>query len=148
LMILASVVGLGAAQAQSAEYLATITTAHPPKHVVYSGAKLTLVFRDAPVQQLLAVLAEFSGENIVSSDAVQGTVTLNLHNVPWDQALDIILMMKGLKKQQSGNVIWIDNASNFPVPPSQRKTTSPSAAKIAPSSAKSYQCYGDECFVN
>jgi len=79
----------------------------------YKGQKLTLAFQDAPVRQLLAVLADFSGFNIIAADGVDGNLTLNLKDVPWDQALDVILKAKGLDKRQSGNVVWVDRAENI-----------------------------------
>jgi len=73
----------------------------------YSGERLTLDFQNVEVRALLQVLAEFSGFNIVAADSVTGTITLRLKEVPWDQALDIILQAKGLDKRQNGNVIWV-----------------------------------------
>ncbi|GAB6080642.1 type IV pilus secretin PilQ [Hydrogenophilus hirschii] len=73
----------------------------------YNGERLTLDFQNVEVRALLQVLADFSGFNIVASDTVQGTITLRLKEVPWDQALDIILQAKGLDKRQNGNIIWV-----------------------------------------
>ena len=64
-------------------------------------------FQDVPVRTVLQMIAEESDFNIVAADSVQGNVTLRLDNVPWDQALDIILQAKGLDKRRSGNVIWV-----------------------------------------
>jgi type IV pilus assembly protein PilQ len=78
-----------------------------PKPVVYKGSRVTFNFQDIPVRSVLQLLADVSNLNIVASDSVQGNVTLRLVNVPWDQALDVILRAKSLAKRQNGNVIWI-----------------------------------------
>jgi len=73
----------------------------------YNGQKLSLNFQNIEVRSLLQVIADFTNFNIVTSDSVTGAVTLRLQDVPWDQALDIILQAKGLGLRKSGNVIWI-----------------------------------------
>jgi type IV pilus assembly protein PilQ len=73
----------------------------------YSGEKLSLNFQNVEVRAVLQVIADFTGLNIITSDTVSGNVTLRLKDVPWDQALDIILRAKGLDKRTNGNVIWI-----------------------------------------
>ncbi|MHB0983978.1 MAG: type IV pilus secretin PilQ [Sulfuricella sp.] len=73
----------------------------------YSGEKLSLNFQNVEVRAILEVLAEFTGLNIIASDSVAGNITLRLKDVPWDQALDIILHSRGLSMRKSGNVIWI-----------------------------------------
>jgi type IV pilus assembly protein PilQ len=73
----------------------------------YSGEKLSLNFQNIEVRSLLQVIADFTNFNIVTSDSVTGAVTLRLKDVPWDQALDIILQAKGLGMRRSGNVLWI-----------------------------------------
>lgn len=73
----------------------------------YSGEKLSLNFQNIEVRALLQVIADFTNFNVVTSDSVTGNVTLRLKDVPWDQALDIILQAKGLGLRKSGNVIWI-----------------------------------------
>ncbi len=73
----------------------------------YTGDRLSLNFQDIQVRAVLQLIADFTGLNIVTSDSVTGNVTLRLRNVPWDQALDIILKTKGLAKRQVGNVIMI-----------------------------------------
>jgi type IV pilus assembly protein PilQ len=75
--------------------------------VGYSGEKLSLNFQNIEIRSLLQVIADFTNFNIVTSDSVSGAVTLRLKDVPWDQALEIILQAKGLDKRKSGNVIWI-----------------------------------------
>src|SRR5262249_44585717 len=73
----------------------------------YSGRPVTFNFQDVPVRTVLQLVAEESNLNIVAADTVQGNVTLRLVNVPWDQALDIVLQAKGLDKRRSGNVVWV-----------------------------------------
>ena len=73
----------------------------------YSGRPVTFNFQDVPVRTVLQLIAEESGLNVVAADTVQGNVTLRLVNVPWDQALDIVLQAKGLDKRRNGNVVWI-----------------------------------------
>ncbi|MBA2962579.1 MULTISPECIES: type IV pilus secretin PilQ [Ramlibacter] len=73
----------------------------------YAGEKLSLNFQNIEVRSLLQVIADFTNFNIVTSDSVAGAVTLRLKDVPWDQALDIILQAKGLGMRKSGNVLWI-----------------------------------------
>jgi type IV pilus assembly protein PilQ len=75
--------------------------------VGYNGQKLSLNFQNIEVRSLLQVIADFTNFNIVTSDSVSGAVTLRLQDVPWDQALDIILQAKGLGMRKSGNVIWV-----------------------------------------
>jgi type IV pilus assembly protein PilQ len=73
----------------------------------YNGEKLSLNFQNIEVRALLQVIADFTNFNVVTSDTVSGNVTLRLKDVPWDQALDIILQAKGLGARKTGNVIWI-----------------------------------------
>jgi type IV pilus assembly protein PilQ len=75
--------------------------------VGYNGQKLSLNFQNIEVRSLLQVIADFTNFNIVTSDSVSGSVTLRLQDVPWDQALDIILQAKGLGMRKSGNVLWV-----------------------------------------
>ncbi|MEY6431553.1 type IV pilus secretin PilQ [Thioalkalicoccus limnaeus] len=77
------------------------------RQIVYSGDRLSLNFQDIEVRAVLQLLADFTGFNMVASDTVSGNITLRLKNVPWDQALDIILRTKGLSKREVGNVIMI-----------------------------------------
>ena len=75
--------------------------------IKYTGEKLSLNFQNVEVRSVLQVIADFTGLNIVASDTVSGNLTLRLKDVPWDQALDLILQTKGLDKRQNGNVIWV-----------------------------------------
>jgi len=79
----------------------------------YTGEKLSLNFQDIEVRSVLQLLADFTDLNIVVSDSVQGKLTLRLKNVPWDQALDIILQSKALGKRKAGNVIMIAPAEEI-----------------------------------
>jgi type IV pilus assembly protein PilQ len=78
-----------------------------PSKKKYKGDLLSLNFQDIEVRAILQILADFTGLNIVVSDSVKGNLTLRLQNVPWDQALDIILRTKGLAMRQNGNVVFI-----------------------------------------
>lgn len=73
----------------------------------YTGEKLSLNFQNVDVRSVLQVIADFTGLNIITSDTVSGNLTLRLKDVPWDQALDIILQSKGLDYRKTGNVVWI-----------------------------------------
>lgn len=93
----------------------------PPKRLreptieerTYNGAPLSLEFQDVSVRTILEVLAQHTNTNIVASDSVSGNITLRLINVPWDQALDIILKSKNLDKRVNGNVIWVAPAAEL-----------------------------------
>src|SRR5678815_4051660 len=73
----------------------------------YTGEKLSLNFQNVEVRAVLNVIADFTDLNVITSDTVGGNITLRLKDVPWDQALDIILQTRGLDSRRSGNVIWI-----------------------------------------
>lgn len=73
----------------------------------YSGEKLSLNFQNIEVRSVLQVIADFTGFNIITSDSVNGSLTLRLKDVPWDQAMDIIMQTKGLSMRKTGNVIWV-----------------------------------------
>ena len=73
----------------------------------YKGDKLTLNFQDIEVRSVLQLLADFTDKNIVVSDTVKGSITLRLKDVPWDQAMDIVLRSKGLGMRENGSVIWV-----------------------------------------
>ncbi len=79
----------------------------------FTGDNITLNFQDIPVRSVLQLIADVSDLNIVVSDTVSGNVTLRLTNVPWDQALDIVLETKNLDMRRSGNVIWIAQAAEI-----------------------------------
>lgn len=73
----------------------------------YTGKPVTFNFQDVPVRTILQLIAEESGLNIVAADTVQGNLTLRLINVPWDQALDVVLRARSLDKRRDGNVVWV-----------------------------------------
>ncbi|WP_346300092.1 type IV pilus secretin PilQ [Halomonas sp. BM-2019] len=79
----------------------------------YTGERITLNFQDIEVRAVLAIIADFTGLNLVASDSVTGRVTLNLEDVPWDQALDLVLKSHGLASRQEGNVIVVAPASEL-----------------------------------
>ena len=79
----------------------------------YTGERLTLNFQDIDVRSVLQLLADTGGQNIVVSDSVTGNLTLRLQNVPWDQALDIVLRTKGLDQRRDGNVIIVGPAAEL-----------------------------------
>lgn len=79
----------------------------------YTGKKVSLDFQDIEVRRVLQLLADFTNINIVAADSVQGQITVRLKDVPWDQALDIILKSKNLDKRRSGNVIWVAPVSEL-----------------------------------
>ena len=83
------------------------------KKKVYRGKKLSLNFQDIEVRSVLQLLADFTEKNIVVSDSVKGNITLRMKDVPWDQALDIVLESKGLAMRNNGNVIWVAPATEL-----------------------------------
>ncbi|WP_297187514.1 type IV pilus secretin PilQ family protein [uncultured Porticoccus sp.] len=79
----------------------------------YVGEKLSLNFQDIEIRSVLQLIADFTDLNLVASDTVSGSITLRLENVPWDQALDIVLKAKGLDKRQEGNVLMVAPAAEI-----------------------------------
>lgn len=79
----------------------------------YNGRRISLDFQQADISNVLRLIAEVSGFNIVIGDGVKSKVTMKLMSVPWDQALDMILKMNGLGKIRQGNILWIDTLSNI-----------------------------------
>ncbi|MFT6269335.1 MAG: type IV pilus assembly protein PilQ [Alphaproteobacteria bacterium] len=75
--------------------------------IVYSGKPISLDFQDVPVRQLLQIIAQVNGFNLVTTDTVSGNVTISLSGVPWDQALEMILQIRGLDKRLEGNILLI-----------------------------------------
>lgn len=102
------------------------------KKKVFLGKRISLNFQDIQVRAVLQLLADFTGVNIVVSDAVAGSITLRLNDVPWDQALDIILTTQGLGKRQLGNVMLIDKASAFVARETEELKEQIAARKLAP----------------
>jgi len=95
----------------------------------YTGKRVTLDFQNADVHNILRLIGEISGMNVVISDRVSGKVTLSLKNVPWDQALDIVLASRNLDKEIIGNVIRIDDAQVLQAEEQKRQTDREMAAK-------------------
>lgn len=83
------------------------------KKKTFSGEKLSLNFQDIEVRAVLQLLADFTNKNIVVSDTVTGNITVRLKDVPWDQALDIVLESKNLAMRENGNVIWVAPAAEL-----------------------------------
>ncbi|WP_098421726.1 MULTISPECIES: type IV pilus secretin PilQ [unclassified Marinobacter] len=98
----------------------------------YSGEKLSLNFQDIEVRSVLQLIADFTGLNLVASDTVGGSITLRLQNVPWDQALDLILKTKGLDKRQIGNVLLVAPADEIAARERLELETSKQIAELAP----------------
>jgi type IV pilus assembly protein PilQ len=101
--VIAAATGMPAATAMRSA--GAVTAMGTPQR--YTGKPVTFNFQDVPVRTVLQLIAEESNLNIVAADTVSGNVTLRLINVPWDQALEIVLRAKGLDKRRDGNVIWV-----------------------------------------
>ncbi len=106
----------------------------PPvaKKVTYDGEELSLNFQDIEIRSVLQLLADFTDLNIVVSDSVEGKLTLRLKNVPWDQALDIILRTKGLDKRTSGNVVMIAPAGEIAAQEAAEREAAQQAIALEP----------------
>lgn len=99
---------------------------------VYTGEKLSLNFQDIDVRSVLQLIADFTNLNLVASDTVQGGITLRLQNVPWDQALDLVLKTKGLDKRKVGNVLLIAPADEIAARERQELESMKQVAELAP----------------
>ncbi len=100
--------------------------------VSYSGEELSLNFQDIEIRSVLQLLADFTDLNIVVSDSVEGKLTLRLKNVPWDQALDIILRTKGLDKRESGNVVMVAPAGEIAAQETAEREAAQQAIALEP----------------
>jgi len=98
----------------------------------YKGEKLSLNFQDIEVRSVLQLIADFTELNLVASDAVEGNITLRLQNVPWDQALDLVLRTKGLDKRLVGNVLMVDLAEGIAERERQELEARKQMAELAP----------------
>ena len=98
----------------------------------YSGQKISLNFQSIDVRAVLQILADASGKNIVVSDSVNGNITLRLQDVPWDQALDIILHTKGLATREYGNVMMVGTASEISAQESAEASAQQSLQQVVP----------------
>lgn len=102
------------------------------KDFEYTGEKLSLDFQDIEVRAVLQIIADFTDLNLVASDTVQGRITLRLQNVPWDQALEMVLKNKGLDKRQVGNVLMVAPAAEIAERERQEITTKKQLEELAP----------------
>ncbi len=98
----------------------------------YVGEKLSLNFQDIPVRSVLQIIADFTELNLVASDTIDGTITLRLDNVPWDQALELVLKTKGLDKRQVGNVLMVAPADEIAEQERQQLETNRQLEELAP----------------
>lgn len=98
----------------------------------YSGEKLSLNFQDIDVRSVLQLIADFTDLNLVASDTVAGNITLRLQNVPWDQALDLVLKTKGLDKRKVGNVLLVAPADEIAARERQELESQKQIAELAP----------------
>lgn len=98
----------------------------------YSGEKLSLNFQDIDVRSVLQLIADFTNLNLVASDSVEGSITLRLQNVPWDQALDLVLKTKGLDQRKVGNVLLIAPADEIAARERQELESQQLMAELAP----------------
>ncbi|MCG4452330.1 type IV pilus secretin PilQ [Pseudomonas sp. MMS21-TM103] len=98
----------------------------------YTGEKLSLNFQDIDVRSVLQLIADFTDLNLVASDTVQGNITLRLQNVPWDQALDLVLKTKGLDKRKVGNVLLVAPADEIAARERQELESQKQIAELAP----------------
>jgi type IV pilus assembly protein PilQ len=105
----------------------------------YQGEKLSLNFQNIEVRSLLQVIADFTNFNVVTSDTVTGSLTLRLKDVPWDQALDIILQAKGLGLRKSGNVIWIAPKDELAIKEQADLEAGKKKAELEPLRTQSFQ---------
>lgn len=98
----------------------------------YTGEKLSLNFQDIDVRSVLQLIADFTDLNLVASDTVNGNITLRLQNVPWDQALDLVLKTKGLDKRKIGNVLLVAPADEIAARERQELESQKQIAELAP----------------
>ena len=105
----------------------------------YVGEKLSLNFQNVEVRAVLQVIADFTGLNIITSDTVSGNLTLRLKDVPWDQALDIILQSKGLDMRKTGNVVWIAPRDELATREKLALETQAQIAELEPTRTETFQ---------
>lgn len=102
------------------------------KEFAYTGQRLSLNFQDIEVRAVLQIIADFTGLNLVASDTVSGRITLRLQNVPWDQALALVLKTKGLDKRQDGNVLLVAPAAEIAERERQELESKKQVQELAP----------------
>jgi type IV pilus assembly protein PilQ len=105
----------------------------------YKGEKLSLNFQNVEVRAVLQVIADFTGLNIITSDTVSGSLTLRLKDIPWDQALDIILQTKGLDMRKNGNVVLIAPREELALKEKQQLENALQIAALEPLISESFQ---------
>ncbi len=105
----------------------------------YNGEKLSLNFQNIEIRSLLQVIADFTNFNIVTSDSVNGSLTLRLKDVPWDQALDIIMQAKNLGLRKNGNVLWIAPKDEINAKEKQEFEAQQAIANLEPLQTRSFQ---------
>ena len=105
----------------------------------YKGEKLSLNFQNVEVRAVLQVIADFTGLNIITSDTVQGSLTLRLKDIPWDQALDIILQTKGLDMRKNGNVVLIAPREELALKEKQQLESAIQIGELEPLVSESFQ---------
>jgi len=106
--------------------------ARKAERFAYTGEKLSLNFQDIDVRSVLQLIADFTDLNLVASDTVAGNITLRLQNVPWDQALDLVLKTKGLDKRKIGNVLLVAPADEIAARERQELESQKQIAELAP----------------
>src|SRR5690554_79435 len=114
------------------EVMAAFQPHHQLENFTYTGEKISLNFQDIDVRSVLQLLADVTDFNLVVSDDVQGNVTLRLQEVPWDQALDLVLQSKGLAKRVTGTVLLIDTAEAMALRERQTLEAQQQKAQLAP----------------
>jgi type IV pilus assembly protein PilQ len=102
------------------------------KEFAFTGQRLSLNFQDIEVRAVLQIIADFTGLNLVASDTVTGRITLRLQNVPWDQALELVLKTKGLDKRQDGNVLMVAPAAEIAERERQELESKKQVQELAP----------------
>jgi len=98
----------------------------------FSGRAISLNFQDIPVRTVLQIVADYNGFNLVTSDTVEGNITLRLDGVPWDQALDIILKVKGLDKRMQGNILMVAPSDELAAREARELQAKQQVAELAP----------------
>ena len=105
----------------------------------YKGEKLSLNFQNVEVRAVLQVIADFTGLNIITSDTVSGSLTLRLKDIPWDQALDIIMQTKGLDMRKNGNVVLIAPREELALKEKQQLENAMQISQLEPLVTESFQ---------
>ncbi|MFM6986238.1 MAG: type IV pilus secretin PilQ [Hydrogenophaga sp.] len=112
---------------------------HRPPARTYTGEKLSLYFQNVDVRELLQVVADFNGFNLVVSDTVRGALSLRLQDVPWDQALDIILQARGLDMRRIGHVMWVASREDIALRDKQALESSAAVEGLVPLRTQAFQ---------